>query len=93
MNFLLTGATICAGLSVDPLIPCCLGAANATRSCGDVDLTGRAMFTVCKDPVKSFFWDTIHPSQAGWTAVAKVLFPNATLQPFSSSTEKGDIID
>lgn len=76
-------------------MPCCLGAANAIRNCGDHDLNGRALFTVCKDPAKSFFWDSIHPAQAGWTAVAKVLFPDASVEPVSSTQKEtnGDIFD
>lgn len=77
-----------SGLSAHPLVPCCLGEGNATRSCGEVAPNGKAMFTVCDDPKKSFFWDTIHPSQSGWTAVTKLLFPDADLEPFQSSKER-----
>ncbi|KAG0614686.1 hypothetical protein M758_6G196000 [Ceratodon purpureus] len=76
------------GISTEPLMPCCLGAGNATRSCGEFGRHGKPMFTVCKDPAKSFFWDTNHPSQAGWIAVAKVLFPDADLEPLSSTQHR-----
>ncbi|KAG0589085.1 hypothetical protein M758_2G243400 [Ceratodon purpureus] len=65
------------GMSTGLLKPCCMGA------CGDVDSQGQPMFTVCEDPAKQLFWDAIHPSQAGWIAVTKFLFPDANLGPFS----------
>ncbi|XP_019153027.1 PREDICTED: GDSL esterase/lipase At5g03610-like [Ipomoea nil] len=51
-----------------PLKPCCLGVKSG-YFCGDVDAKGVAMYKVCRDPTSAFFWDTVHPSQAGWNAV------------------------
>ena len=77
VDCLLTETPIFTGMSAGLLKPCCLGV------CGGVDSQGKPMFTVCEDPAKQLFWDAIHPSQAGWIAVTKNLFPNANLGPFS----------
>ncbi|GFP97066.1 GDSL esterase/lipase at5g03610 [Phtheirospermum japonicum] len=55
-----------------PLKPCCMGI-NSGYSCGSVDERGEKMYTVCSDPKSSFFWDTAHPSDAGWHAVYTTL--------------------
>ncbi|XP_047333312.1 GDSL esterase/lipase At5g03610-like [Impatiens glandulifera] len=52
---------------VNPLKPCCMGIKNG--SCGVVNSSGVKMYTLCKKPENSFFWDTVHPTQAGWRAV------------------------
>ncbi|XP_059646718.1 GDSL esterase/lipase At5g03610 isoform X2 [Cornus florida] len=59
------------------LKPCCMGMSNE-YSCGSVDDKGVKMYAVCDNPDSAFFWDTVHPTQAGWRAV----FPSlkATLQ-------------
>ncbi|KAH7285751.1 hypothetical protein KP509_33G043900 [Ceratopteris richardii] len=54
------------------LRPCCEGIGGA--SCGEKDLFGRKQYTVCESPEDSFFWDNVHPSQAGWETLCKVLF-------------------
>lgn len=51
-----------------PLKPCCMGV-NMVDSCGSLDDKGQKMYTVCNDPKSSFFWDDVHPTQAGWRAV------------------------
>ncbi|KAK4768850.1 hypothetical protein SAY86_027000 [Trapa natans] len=51
-----------------PLKPCCIGI-NSGYNCGSVDKTGSKMYTVCEDPESAFFWDMVHPTQAGWQAV------------------------
>ncbi|KAK1429550.1 hypothetical protein QVD17_11761 [Tagetes erecta] len=51
-----------------PLKPCCL----ATRSdafCGTLDDKGRRLYTVCNKPESMFFWDSVHPTEAGWRSV------------------------
>lgn len=60
-----------------PLKPCCMGISNQ-YSCGSVDDKGVKMYTVCSDPDSAFFWDLVHPSQAGWHAVYLAL--QATLK-------------
>ncbi|XP_077230685.1 GDSL esterase/lipase At5g03610-like [Tasmannia lanceolata] len=57
------------------LKPCCEGI-NSFHSCGSVDENGKKMYTVCKKPNSHFFWDTVHPTQQGWHAVAEFLQPN-----------------
>lgn len=51
-----------------PLKPCCMGI-SSQYSCGSIDKKGAKMYTVCSDPDSAFFWDMVHPSQAGWRAV------------------------
>jgi len=43
---------------------------NQNFSCGSVDAMGNKMYTVCEDPKFSFFWDVVHPTQAGWQAIS-----------------------
>ncbi|KAH9602708.1 hypothetical protein KSS87_015399, partial [Heliosperma pusillum] len=61
----------------NPLKPCCVGIKKA-YDCGDVDEKGNIMYTVCKNPESYFFWDLVHPTQAGWHAVTLAL--QSTLQ-------------
>ncbi|XP_073044295.1 GDSL esterase/lipase At5g03610-like [Primulina eburnea] len=58
-----------------PLKPCCIGISNG-HSCGNVDKKGVKMYTVCSDPNSAFFWDSSHPTQAGWLAVYNALKPS-----------------
>ncbi|KAI3823497.1 hypothetical protein L1987_04935 [Smallanthus sonchifolius] len=51
-----------------PLKPCCV-ATRSGASCGSLDENGKELYTVCDEPKSAFFWDTVHPSQAGWRAV------------------------
>ncbi|KAK4749931.1 hypothetical protein SAY87_027380 [Trapa incisa] len=51
-----------------PLTPCCSGV-NSGFYCGSVDGNGTKMYTLCKDPESRLFWDSNHPTQAGWRAV------------------------
>uniref|UniRef100_A0A5B7AYI1 GDSL esterase/lipase n=1 Tax=Davidia involucrata TaxID=16924 RepID=A0A5B7AYI1_DAVIN len=60
-----------------PLKPCCMGISNEYY-CGSVDEKGVKMYTVCDHPESAFFWDTVHPTQAGWHAVYSTL--QATLE-------------
>ncbi|XP_028782349.1 GDSL esterase/lipase At5g03610-like [Neltuma alba] len=48
--------------------PCCAGV-SSEYSCGSVDDKQVKKYRVCQDPRASFFWDTVHPTQAGWHAV------------------------
>lgn len=58
--------------SDEPLRPCCEGANGGDR-CGGTDENGAPKYTVCKDPSSKFYWDSVHPSQAGWAAVVSSL--------------------
>ncbi|KAA8518598.1 hypothetical protein F0562_016072 [Nyssa sinensis] len=58
-----------------PLKPCCMGISNEYY-CGSVDKKGVKMYTVCDHPESAFFWDLVHPTQAGWHAVYSALQAN-----------------
>ncbi|CAA6660694.1 unnamed protein product [Spirodela intermedia] len=58
--------------SSEALRPCC-EAANGGFGCGSTDENGAPKYTVCKDPGSKFYWDSVHPSQAGWAAVVSFL--------------------
>lgn len=60
-----------------PLKPCCVGT-SSSYNCGSMDENGSKMYMVCEDPESAFFWDMVHPTQAGWRAVFWRL--SATLQ-------------
>ncbi|KAI7732519.1 hypothetical protein M8C21_012619 [Ambrosia artemisiifolia] len=51
-----------------PLKPCC-EPTSSDASCGSLDENGKKLYTVCNEPDSTFFWDSVHPSQAGWRAV------------------------
>nr|GMD46231.1 GDSL esterase/lipase At5g03610-like [Ipomoea batatas] len=57
-----------------PLKACCMGVTEKNK-CSDVDEKGVKLYTMCSDPNATFFWDGVHPSQAGWQAVYDVLKP------------------
>ncbi|MED6149147.1 hypothetical protein PIB30_059659 [Stylosanthes scabra] len=56
-----------------PLKECCV--ANLGSECGDVNEKGRPLYKVCGFPDLYFFWDAVHPSQAGWSAIFPLLKP------------------
>ncbi|KAG0588871.1 hypothetical protein M758_2G229300 [Ceratodon purpureus] len=49
----------------DGLKPCCAGTSNVT-SCGDVDPSGKWLYTVCKHRGEAIFWDQMHPTMWAW---------------------------
>ncbi|XP_076902041.1 GDSL esterase/lipase At5g03610-like [Bidens hawaiensis] len=51
-----------------PYKPCCIGTRSGVH-CGNLDENGKELYTVCEKPDSTFFWDTVHPTQAGWSAV------------------------
>nr|GMD39579.1 GDSL esterase/lipase At5g03610-like [Ipomoea batatas] len=55
-----------------PLKPCCVGVSKE-YDCSSVDKKGVKMYTMCSDPNAAFFWDSAHPTQAGWSAVYDAL--------------------
>ncbi|XP_054794913.1 LOW QUALITY PROTEIN: GDSL esterase/lipase At5g03610-like [Prosopis cineraria] len=60
--------------------PCCVGV-SSQYSCGSVDdKTMAKKYTVCEDPKSAFFWDWVHPTQAGWHAVYNNLLTTNALQ-------------
>ncbi|KAL9228067.1 hypothetical protein vseg_003683 [Gypsophila vaccaria] len=58
----------------NPLVPCCTGI-NSTFFCGLVDNKGNKMYTLCSKPESYFFWDSAHPTQAGWEVITRSLQP------------------
>ncbi|KAI7757165.1 hypothetical protein M8C21_025735 [Ambrosia artemisiifolia] len=67
-NTVLNTKAILTGKPKLSLRACC----EATRSdakCGSLDKNGKELYTVCKEPESMFFWDDVHPTQAGWRAV------------------------
>ncbi|XP_016512289.1 GDSL esterase/lipase At5g03610 isoform X2 [Nicotiana tabacum] len=64
-----------------PLKPCCMGISNQ-YSCGSMNEKGEKMYTVCIDPKSAFFWDRVHPTEAGWRAVYTALESTLTHKLF-----------
>jgi phospholipase/lecithinase/hemolysin/uncharacterized surface protein with fasciclin (FAS1) repeats len=58
------------------LRPCCEGITNTT-SCGDVDSTGKWLYTVCKHRGDAIFWDDEHPTMWAWDYIVN-LYANET---------------
>ncbi|MCO5611570.1 hypothetical protein L7F22_065823 [Adiantum nelumboides] len=48
---------------------CCVGMMKGA-GCGSVDKSGKPLYKICGDSSKTFFWDGVHPTQAGWEAVS-----------------------
>ncbi|KAK7284881.1 hypothetical protein RJT34_19635 [Clitoria ternatea] len=61
------------------LRPCCVGV-SSEYSCGSVDQNKVKKYLVCDDPKSAFFWDLVHPTQAGWHAVYNKLRTMNALQ-------------
>ncbi|CAN6330285.1 unnamed protein product [Urochloa humidicola] len=55
--------------------PCC-AETSANGYCGQVDGNGNALYNLCTDPEKYFYWDYVHPTQAAWEAVMDNLQPD-----------------
>ncbi|XP_065857723.1 GDSL esterase/lipase At5g03610-like [Euphorbia lathyris] len=60
---------------MNPLKPCCYGISKE-YSCGSLNEKGQKMYTMCPNPQNSFFWDTVHPTQAGWRSIYLSLQPS-----------------
>ncbi|MED6205065.1 hypothetical protein PIB30_014536 [Stylosanthes scabra] len=57
-----------------PLKECCV--ANLGFECGDMNHHfGTRLYKVCGHPDVYFFWDAVHPSQAGWDVTFPLLKP------------------
>jgi phospholipase/lecithinase/hemolysin len=50
------------------LKPCCFGV-SSEYNCGSVDENNVKKYLVCEKPKSAFFWDLVHPTEAGWHAV------------------------
>ncbi|PNT63019.1 GDSL esterase/lipase At5g03600-like [Brachypodium distachyon] len=67
------------------LKPCC-ESSDADGFCGEWGEDEHVrLFTLCKDPSKHFYWDDVHPTQAGWKAVMDQI----KVRSSSSSTSSG----
>ncbi|MCO5564241.1 hypothetical protein L7F22_017899 [Adiantum nelumboides] len=62
-----TGTT--HGFGAGLLESCCVGMMKGA-GCGSVDKSGKPLYKICGDSSKTFFWDGVHPTQAGWEAVS-----------------------
>ncbi|TKY53072.1 GDSL esterase/lipase [Spatholobus suberectus] len=62
----------------DQLKPCCVGL-SSQHFCGSVDENNVKKYKVCDHPKSAFFWDLLHPTQAGWHAVYNKLQTTSAL--------------
>ncbi|CAD5183889.1 unnamed protein product [Musa acuminata subsp. malaccensis] len=58
-----------------PLVPCCESRSNTTE-CGEIDAEGNRLYRVCRRPEEHLYWDSVHPTQAGWAAAFEFLRPS-----------------
>ncbi|KAL6552671.1 hypothetical protein OROHE_008035 [Orobanche hederae] len=68
----------------NPLTPCCVGV-SGEYVCGKLDEKGEKKYKVCDEPKSAFYWDVVHPTQAGWKAVYSELQRNGALQVFKGT--------
>lgn len=61
------------------LKPCCVGV-SSEYSCGSVGENNVKKYRVCEEPKSAFFWDQVHPTEAGWHAVYNKLRTMNALQ-------------
>ncbi|CAM0909290.1 unnamed protein product [Alopecurus aequalis] len=54
------------------LAPCCVSAYD-TGYCGQRSSSGERLYDLCQNPDQSFYWDEMHPTNAGWKAVMAAL--------------------
>uniref|UniRef100_A0A0D9WAD7 SGNH hydrolase-type esterase domain-containing protein n=1 Tax=Leersia perrieri TaxID=77586 RepID=A0A0D9WAD7_9ORYZ len=54
------------------LSPCC-ESTDPNGFCGQKGEDGKDLFTLCKNPDEFFYWDDVHPTEAGWKAVMQQL--------------------
>ncbi|OEL22837.1 hypothetical protein BAE44_0016144 [Dichanthelium oligosanthes] len=56
----------------EKLKPCC-ESVDPKGYCGQVDEDGGDQYSVCSNPDEHFYWDDVHPTQAGWEAAMEQL--------------------
>jgi hypothetical protein len=66
-----------AGFSSPILRPCC-APTTTTSGCAYVDSNNQPLYTLCNNPSQSFFWDSFHPTQAGWSKIYNLLLTSST---------------
>lgn len=76
LNVTDSGFTLGFPIFKEPMKPCCAGL-SGQYNCGDVDKNGTKLYTICGRPRDYFFWDSVHPTQAGWNAVYMTLLHSA----------------
>ncbi|KAJ3681563.1 hypothetical protein LUZ60_016052 [Juncus effusus] len=54
--------------------PCCEGFTK-DNYCGEQDEKGNKKYALCANRDEHFYWDDVHPTQAGWTAVSESIRP------------------
>jgi phospholipase/lecithinase/hemolysin len=54
------------------LTPCC-ESFDPEGYCGQLGNNSEKLYSVCTNPEQYFYWDSVHPTQAGWEAVMKQL--------------------
>ncbi|KAH9560747.1 hypothetical protein CY35_06G123600 [Sphagnum magellanicum] len=65
------------GFSSPILRPCC-APTTTTSGCAYVDSNNQPLYTLCNNPSQSFFWDSFHPTQAGWSKIYNLLLTSST---------------
>lgn len=65
------------GFSSPILKPCCVPT-TTTSGCAYVDSNNKPLYTLCNNPAQSFFWDSEHLTQAGWTKIFYLLLTSST---------------
>ncbi|KAJ4832978.1 hypothetical protein Tsubulata_047159 [Turnera subulata] len=59
----------------------CCQAQNPEAQCGDIDPTGKKMYTLCKDPNHALYFNMGHISHAGWKMIYSELVESKILDP------------
>jgi phospholipase/lecithinase/hemolysin len=54
------------------MTPCC-ESFDPEGYCGQLGKNSEKLYTVCTNPDQYFYWDSVHPTMAGWEAVMKQL--------------------
>ncbi|CAM6106017.1 unnamed protein product [Calypogeia fissa] len=57
------------------LTPCC-NPINASTNCGSTDALGNPLYTLCNDPTKYVYWDSVHPVESTWKYVVELFYYN-----------------
>jgi phospholipase/lecithinase/hemolysin len=76
-NSILNAIPGTTGFSSPILKPCCAPTTN-TSGCAYVDSNNKPLYTLCNNPAQSFFWDSEHPTEAGWSKIYNLLLTSST---------------